>query len=80
MPLSLIRMKARGCNVSLSDNKGFTLPGNIGELGDDMGFEVLLVMQVAHAASLTSILPVTAAVIRAARFSRRRSMLRSVSA
>ena len=36
LPLGLIRMKARGCDVSLSGNKGFTLPGNIGELGDDI--------------------------------------------
>ena len=25
-----------GCEVKLSDNKGFTLPSNIGELGDDI--------------------------------------------
>ena len=37
LPLELIRMKAKGCNVHLSDNKpGFTLPSNIGELGDDI--------------------------------------------
>ena len=30
-------MKAKGCDVYLSDNKpGFTLPSNIGELGDDI--------------------------------------------
>ena len=29
-------MKARGCNMSLSHNTGFTLPDNIGELGDDI--------------------------------------------
>ena len=30
-------MKAKGCNVDLSKNKsGFTLPSNIGELGDDI--------------------------------------------
>ena len=30
-------MKAKGCNVSLSGNEpGFTLPSNIGELGDDI--------------------------------------------
>ena len=36
LPLALIRMKAKGCNVSLGGNKGFTLPCNIGELGDDI--------------------------------------------
>ena len=36
MPPELIRMKARGRRVSLSDNAGFTLPDNIGELGDDI--------------------------------------------
>ena len=37
LPLELIRMKAKGCYVSLSDNEpGFTLPSNIGELGDDI--------------------------------------------
>ena len=29
-------MKAKGCDVSLEYNKGFTLPSNIGELGDDI--------------------------------------------
>ena len=30
-------MKAKGCSVSLSSNEpGFTLPSNIGELGDDI--------------------------------------------
>ena len=29
-------MKAKGCTVSLSNNTGFTLPSNIGELGDDI--------------------------------------------
>ena len=30
-------MKAKGCDVDLRDNKpGFTLPSNIGELGDDI--------------------------------------------
>ena len=30
-------MKANGCKVDLYDNKpGFTLPSNIGELGDDI--------------------------------------------
>ena len=29
-------MKAKGCEVYLSDNEGFTLPSNIGELGDDI--------------------------------------------
>ena len=37
LPLGLIRMKAKGCKVLLSDNEpGFTLPSNIGELGDDI--------------------------------------------
>ena len=30
-------MKAKGCGVGLHDNEpGFTLPSNIGELGDDI--------------------------------------------
>ena len=29
-------MKAKGCNVYLFGNKGFTLPSNIGVLGDDI--------------------------------------------
>ena len=29
-------MKAKGREVKLSFNKGFTLPSNIGELGDDI--------------------------------------------
>ena len=36
LPLALIRMKAKGCEIKLSGNKGFTLPSNIGELGDDI--------------------------------------------
>ena len=37
LPLELIRMKAKGCTVGLYDNEpGFTLPSNIGELGDDI--------------------------------------------
>ena len=37
LPLELIRMNAKGCKVGLSDNEpGFTLPSNIGELGDDI--------------------------------------------
>ena len=36
LPLELIRMKAKGCEVELRYNKGFTLPNNIGELGDDI--------------------------------------------
>ena len=37
LPLELIRMKAKGCQVELSGNEpGFTLPSNIGELGDDI--------------------------------------------
>ena len=35
LPLELIRMKAKGCTVKLDYNEpGFTLPSNIGELGD----------------------------------------------
>ena len=29
-------MKANGIDVALNGNKGFTLPSNIGELGDDI--------------------------------------------
>ena len=37
LPLEIIRMKAKGCSVDLSGNEpGFTLPSNIGELGDDI--------------------------------------------
>ncbi len=37
LPLELIRMKAKGCEVKLNNNEpGFTLPSNIGELGDDI--------------------------------------------
>ena len=37
LPLEIIRMKAKGCSVNLSYNEpGFTLPSNIGELGDDI--------------------------------------------
>ena len=37
LPLEIIRMKAKGCKVYLSGNTpGFTLPTNIGELGDDI--------------------------------------------
>ena len=37
LPLEIIRMKAKGCDVSLYGNKpGFTLPSNIGELGNDI--------------------------------------------
>ena len=37
LPLSVIRMKAKGCDVKLNGNDpGFTLPSNIGELGDDI--------------------------------------------
>ena len=35
LPLELIRMKAKGCTVWLG-GPGFTLPSNIGELGDDI--------------------------------------------
>ena len=37
LPLEVIRMKAKGVRVPLSGNTpGFTLPTNIGELGDDI--------------------------------------------
>ena len=37
LPLELIRMKAKVCRIELQDNNpGFTLPSNIGELGDDI--------------------------------------------
>ena len=37
LPLEIIRMKAKGCDVYLSHNEpGFTLPSNIGELGEDI--------------------------------------------
>ena len=36
LPLEIIRMKAKGVNVRLVGNIGFTLPSNIGELGDDI--------------------------------------------
>ena len=38
LPLELIRMKAKGSrySIGLGGNKGFTLPSNIGELGDDI--------------------------------------------
>ena len=37
LPLEIIRMKAKGCDVVLYGNTpGFTLPSNIGELGDDI--------------------------------------------
>ena len=36
LPLEIIRMKAKGVNVSLYNNAGFTLPSNIGELGGDI--------------------------------------------
>ena len=36
LPLELIRAKAKGCDLSLRNNKGFTLPSNIDELGDDI--------------------------------------------
>jgi hypothetical protein len=34
LPLSIIKMKAQGCNVLLSGNTGFTLPTNTRDLGD----------------------------------------------
>ena len=36
LSLELIRMKAKGCEVNLDGNQGFTLPSNMGELGDDI--------------------------------------------
>ena len=37
LPLELIRMKCKGCQVELAgNNPGFTLPSNIGELGDSI--------------------------------------------
>ena len=36
LPLEIIRMKAKGVQVFLSRNAGFTLPSNIGELGGDI--------------------------------------------
>ena len=37
LPLELIRMKVKGCKMSLDHNDpGFTLPSNIGELGGDV--------------------------------------------
>ena len=34
LTLSIIKMKTEGVNVTLSGNSGFTLPLNMGELGD----------------------------------------------
>ena len=36
LSLEIIRMKAKDLEVDLQANKGFTLPSNIGELGDDI--------------------------------------------
>ena len=36
LPLAIIRMKVKGCDVNLDGNEDFTLPTNIGELGDDI--------------------------------------------
>ena len=36
LPRAIIRMKAKGVDVSLFGNTGFTLPANIGELGDEI--------------------------------------------
>ena len=36
LPLEIIRMKAKGVDVRLDNNAGFTPPLNIGELGDDI--------------------------------------------
>jgi uncharacterized protein YjbI with pentapeptide repeats len=34
LPLAIIKMKSNGVNISLNGNTGFTLPSNIGDLGD----------------------------------------------
>jgi hypothetical protein len=34
LPLPVIKMKTQGVKIYLSDNAGFTLPTNIGDLGD----------------------------------------------
>jgi hypothetical protein len=34
LPLSVIKMKTQGVKVQLDGNTGFTLPSNIGDLGD----------------------------------------------
>jgi hypothetical protein len=34
LPLSVIKMKTQGVQFYLSGNTGFTLPTNIGDLGD----------------------------------------------
>jgi hypothetical protein len=34
LPLSIIKMKTKGVNVYLNGNTGFTLPLNMGELGN----------------------------------------------
>ena len=36
LSIEIIRMKAKGVQVILSRNAGFTLPSNIGELGGDI--------------------------------------------
>ena len=36
LPLELIRMKMKGMIVHLNGNAGFTIPANIGQLGDDI--------------------------------------------
>ena len=36
LPLSIGRLKAKGCEVNLDGNQGFTIPSNMGELGDDI--------------------------------------------
>ena len=36
LPLEIIRMKENGVDVALAYNMGFTLPSNIGKLGDDI--------------------------------------------
>jgi hypothetical protein len=36
LPLRIIRMKVKGCEMILSGNTGFTLPNDLGELGDDV--------------------------------------------
>ena len=34
--MGLLRVKAKGCTVHLGDNKGFTLPDDLGSMGDDV--------------------------------------------
>ena len=36
LPLEIIRMKAKGCDIDLSNNPGFTLPSDIGQVGNEI--------------------------------------------